>query len=65
MVFDDHQVGVKNTGIFRPDRLGDALLHFQNLRARGNESCFEPRYFGRDLRFIQFALRRLLVIGMM
>jgi hypothetical protein len=41
------------------------LLHFQNLSARGNQRCFEPLYFGRNLRFIQFAFGRFLVIGMM
>ena len=35
-IFDHEQVRIKNAGIFRADRLGDTLLHLENLDARLN-----------------------------
>ena len=48
-VFDDEQMRIENARVFRTDRFGDTLLHFENLRARLDERRFEPRDLVRDI----------------
>ena len=48
-VFDDQQVCVKNPGVLRPNRLGDALLHFENLRTGLNQRRLETGNLVGDL----------------
>src|SRR5215510_13977977 len=54
---------VENAGIFCADRLGDTLLHFEDLRASGNESALETNDFVGNIRFINSPFRRFFVVG--
>ena len=46
-IFHHQQVSIENAGIFRADRLGNALLHLEYLHAGLNERRFEaPNFIG-------------------
>src|SRR4029077_1483318 len=56
---------VENAGIFCADSFGDALLHFQDLRASRNERTLEANDLVGDVRFINSPFRRFFVVGVM
>src|SRR5436190_8706511 len=47
-VFHHEEMRVEDAGVLRADRLRDALLHFENLRARLDEGGLEPADLVRD-----------------
>ena len=41
---------IENAGVLRSNRLSDALLHFENLRTRLDQRCFEAADLASDFR---------------
>src|SRR5437762_2487329 len=56
---------IENAGVLRSDRLRDALLHLENLRACGDERRFEARDLAGNFRIADAAHRRLFVVRAM
>src|SRR6266436_3504700 len=58
-------MSVEDTGILCPNSLGNALLHFENLRPSRDERALEANDLVRHAGFINAPFRRFLVVGMM
>src|SRR6516164_5540262 len=56
---------IENAGIFCANRLGDALLHFEDLRARANKRTFEANDLAGDVGFFDSPFRRFFVVWVM
>ncbi len=61
-VFHDQEVRVENAGILCSNRLGNALLHLQNLRAREDQRRFEAADLIRNLGWLNPAARNLVAL---
>ena len=61
-ILDDKKVRVKDAGILGADRVGNALLNFEEFGARSNESGLETRNFFGKLLGGNCEKRNLLVV---
>src|SRR2546425_4034282 len=58
-VFDNEKMRIKNAGVLRSNRLGDALLHVENLRTRLDKRGLEATNFVRDLARLDAVTRHI------
>src|SRR5204863_8225110 len=61
-VFDNEEVGIKDSGVFGANRLRNSLLHFQDLPARLNQSCFESPDLVRHISGLNMMARYFIAI---
>lgn len=61
-ILDHEEMRIENARVFRADRFGDALLHFENLRARLNERRLEAPDLVRNIAGLNAMPRDLVAI---
>ena len=61
-IFDDEEVGVKDSGVSCANRLRNSLLHFQDLPARLNQRRFESPDLGRHISRLNPMARHFIAI---
>src|SRR5262249_17263444 len=53
---------IENSRVLSADRVGDLLLHFENLRARLNQRVFETRDLIRNVSWIHMIVHNVIAL---